>query len=255
MCMPRSNKHTISDAEFINAVKSSQSVAEALRIMGLPTHGSFYKFFKIRVEKLELDTAHFTGQAYLKGKTHNWSTSKISLEDILIENSTRVFRDSFKKRILDEGLIESKCSKCGLIDTWQAEPITLQIDHINGNPFDHRLSNLRLLCPNCHSQTPTYGSKNISKKNLKQKIKTHKVCIVCGGICKNRKAKYCESCYALKRKDLQSPYDRKKKIDWPPIQELLDRLAKSNYFRLAKELGVSDNAIRKHIKVSQNEQL
>jgi 5-methylcytosine-specific restriction endonuclease McrA len=65
-----------------------------------------------------------------------------------------------KSRLLKEKLIEYKCVKCGNTGEWQGEPLSLQLDHINGNNKDHRLENLRLLCPNCHSQTKTYSGKN-----------------------------------------------------------------------------------------------
>lgn len=55
---------------------------------------------------------------------------------------------------------EYKCEGCGIVD-WNGKPISLQLDHIDGCPTNHLLENLRLLCPNCHSQTPTYGSKKL----------------------------------------------------------------------------------------------
>ncbi|MGB2240169.1 MAG: HNH endonuclease [Pseudomonadales bacterium] len=52
------------------------------------------------------------------------------------------------------------CSSCGIGDEWNGKPITLQLDHINGVNNDHRLDNLRMLCPNCHSQTDTWCGRN-----------------------------------------------------------------------------------------------
>lgn len=52
-----------------------------------------------------------------------------------------------------------KCEVCGISD-YNGRPITLQVDHINGNPGDHRPSNLQLLCPNCHSQTEFFSGAN-----------------------------------------------------------------------------------------------
>jgi len=60
-----------------------------------------------------------------------------------------------------------ECSMCGIRD-WNDKEITLELDHINGNNRDHRLANIRLLCPNCHSQTPTWRGRN--KNSGKQKV-------------------------------------------------------------------------------------
>ena len=58
--------------------------------------------------------------------------------------------------------LEYKC-ECGITDTWQGKKITLELDHINGINSDNRIENLRYLCPNCHSQTPTFRGRNINK--------------------------------------------------------------------------------------------
>ena len=115
------------------------------------------------VRRLSLDTSHWTGQGHLKGKTHNW-TKKIPLSKILVVNSQYVSSSNLKRRLLREGVLEYLCSKCG-ITTWNEEPIILQLDHINGDNLDHRKENLRLLCPNCHSQTQTFAGRNIKKRD------------------------------------------------------------------------------------------
>lgn len=68
-------------------------------------------------------------------------------------------RTNIKQRLLRAGLLENRCMECGLSE-WLGEPLTVQIDHINGIHDDYRFENLRMLCPNCHSQTDTHGSKN-----------------------------------------------------------------------------------------------
>lgn len=66
-------------------------------------------------------------------------------------------------------LEHDKCACCG-ISSWNGKPITLEMDHINGSKFDNRLQNLRYLCPNCHSQTPTFRNRNIDRSNGIQKV-------------------------------------------------------------------------------------
>ena len=64
-----------------------------------------------------------------------------------------------KQRLIRAGILENRCEECGLTD-WRGKPLSIQIDHINGIKDDHRRENLRMLCPNCHSQTETFGSRN-----------------------------------------------------------------------------------------------
>lgn len=75
---------------------------------------------------------------------------------ILTESRSRY---TVKRRLLDAGLLRNVCDGCG-ISEWLGAPICIQIDHRNGISNDHRLENLRMLCPNCHSQTETYAARN-----------------------------------------------------------------------------------------------
>lgn len=65
-----------------------------------------------------------------------------------------------KALCLREGVFENQCKECGVKDTYNGKPLVMHLDHINGKSDDHRLVNLRMLCPNCHSQTSTYSGRN-----------------------------------------------------------------------------------------------
>jgi hypothetical protein len=148
------NRTKYTKKDFINAVKNNISVASVLKELGLKPTGSNYKFFYYRIEILGLDISHFLGQSHLKGQTHNFSPKK-QLSEILVKNSTFLNTSHLRERLVKEGIIEYKCAVCGLLE-WQNNKLSLHLDHINGINNDNRLKNLRLLCPNCHSQTSTY---------------------------------------------------------------------------------------------------
>jgi len=79
------------------------------------------------------------------------------------------FRSTIKRRLLAAGVLRNRCDECGLSE-WRGKPLSIQIDHINGVGTDHRVENLRMLCPNCHSQTATFGARN--RRQLFSKHKT-----------------------------------------------------------------------------------
>lgn len=151
------------DNQLIEAVKNSLSIAGVLKYLGLSPFGSRYKIFNMDIERLGLDISHFTGQGHLKGKTHSWS-KKRPLNEILVQNSNYTSIWLLKRRLIRAGLLRNGCYVCG-IDKWCGKKLNLQLDHINGNNRDHRLENLRMICPNCHSQTETFAGRNV-KNNL-----------------------------------------------------------------------------------------
>lgn len=150
----KSKIYQVSDEEFKNIVSNANSYSDCLRALGLGTNGgSSTDILKRRIKELNCSIDHFN-------QTNKKSyQAKYSLEEILVENSSYANIASLKKRLIKEKVLEYKCAICGLTE-WLNKPISLQLDHINGINNDHRIENLRFLCPNCHSQTDTFAGKN-----------------------------------------------------------------------------------------------
>ena len=93
-------------------------------------------------------------------KKRTTGNGKISLKHILEGKHPTYKTNHLKRRLIDEGIKTNKCEECSITE-WNGKPIICELDHINGNSKDHKLTNLRILCPNCHSQTDTYCRKKV----------------------------------------------------------------------------------------------
>lgn len=174
--------HTISQSDLEFIVSKSRSFREILTNLGLSPTKHRYKVLHTILDKFNISFVT------------TWVPSGVSklrpLSEVLTVNSTYTIEE-LKRRLIKEGLLKIKCynAECSISTSWLNNPITLQIDHINGVNNDNRIENLRLLCPNCHSQTPTYaGRRNKKPPNLCQICET-----------KPTKFKYCKSCAASRR--------------------------------------------------------
>jgi predicted RNA-binding Zn-ribbon protein involved in translation (DUF1610 family) len=145
----------------------------------------------------------------------------------------KVDRQHIKRVIIREQLIPYSCAICPVESKWQGNALSLHLDHINGVSNDNRLSNLRFLCPNCHSQTSTYCG-----KQLKGNVYSDPRCMDCNSKVIN-KSNRCRSCAAKRQRT---------KINWPATSLLTMMVEEMGYQETARRLEVSGNAIKKRIR-------
>ena len=152
-------------AELTQLVRNSRSIAQVLLALGIRTEGRPSYELRARIQSEGLDTSHFRGRGWARGETKHTSPTLAKLamkqrrpdSEVFVENSPETCGPRIVRRLLEMGW-EYACRECEIRD-WRGMPLALHLDHINGVNNDNRLGNLRLLCPNCHSQTPTYCGK------------------------------------------------------------------------------------------------
>lgn len=135
-----------------HAIQTTNSMRQAAASIRL-NYSTFTKYAK----RFGLWTSNQGG----RGNQKPSSNSKIPLDDILKGMHPAYKRGHLKSRLLKAGIKKNVCERCDTAE-WMNSPLVCHLDHKNGDPYDHRLENLQILCPNCHSQTETYCGRNIT---------------------------------------------------------------------------------------------
>jgi hypothetical protein len=132
------------DQDVINSSKEVNSIAQLLRKLNLKEAGGNYAHIKKTLQRLKINTDHWTGQGWSKGQQKkDWSQySKVG---------------HFKKHLINKK--GHKCENCGLTE-WQKQSIVLEVHHEDGDRTNNDFSNLKLLCCNCHALTHNWRNKN-----------------------------------------------------------------------------------------------
>lgn len=155
--------------ELQRLLNESDSFVDVFRKIGVDPYNGNHKTLNRRIEEEGLSLVKL--KANRSNFYSNRQLPKLSDSEVFCENSS-YNRQWLKKRILDQNLMPYLCAECGVGDKYNDKPLKLQLDHKNGINDDSRLDNLRFLCPNCHSQTPTFGTKRFKGTGAK-KIKAY----------------------------------------------------------------------------------
>lgn len=138
-----------------NIIKNSATKIEVINKLELTHQGANYRTILKYANLFEIDIAHLNINKDKKMDNFN----KKCLLEILVENST-FGTTHLKERLYNEGIKERKCELCGQDENWQGKKMSLILDHINGVHDDHRLDNLRIVCPNCNATLDTHCKGN-----------------------------------------------------------------------------------------------
>ncbi|MEU5049888.1 HNH endonuclease [Streptomyces sp. NPDC021096] len=149
------NRLTLPEDRLREAVADATSFADVMRALGLAVNDTNHRRVRRGVTQLKLDTSHF--------KRRTWGTVEVAepraiADEVLRvrpEGSPRENRQRLHRALAETG-VPYRCVSCGNEGEWLGRPITLQIDHVNGDWLDNRPENLRYLCPNCHALTDTW---------------------------------------------------------------------------------------------------
>lgn len=238
--------------EYIkNIISTSLNKTEVLEKLGLMNHGGNFKSLTTFINDNKINIDHFKD----RGKRKVFIKYK-NINDILVDNSTYKCTNHLKNRLYREGIKNRECEMCGQGEEWNGRKMSLILDHKNGIPNDNRLENLRILCPNCNATLETHCKGHRHDKKSSRKL--YDIC-KCGGK-KRISSKNCKDCYKMIRKKKRTE-DNTTKIDFitsmrnrriverPSYDILVKEIDEFGYVGTGKKYGVSDNAVRKWIKL------
>ncbi|MEX1141231.1 MAG: hypothetical protein WD993_05200 [Thermoleophilaceae bacterium] len=182
----------------------------------------------------EIATDHFDPNY---GKHRYGRERRTPLSAVLVEGSS-FSRGTLKKRLYEHGLKDRRCELCGQGEMWRGKRMSLILDHTNGVRDDHRLENLRIVCPNCAATLSTHCGRNVPRE---------RECRRCGTsfepLAGDRH--YCSVACSKKGQGLGLPRPERRKVERPSKQQLLADLEHMSYRAVGRKYGVSDNAVRK----------
>lgn len=215
---------------FEEVIKKSINLIDVCRNLSLSLNYGNQQTIKKYIELYDINIDHF----FIPLSSGN---KKLTFDEILVENSDYRHTTNLKYRLYKEGLKQRCCELCGQGEYWNGKKMSLILDHINGVNNDNRITNLRIVCPNCNATLDTHckGSNKLSNKYIKIEKKDK----FCGcGVKIDEQSNKCMTCSSISQR----------KVDRPSLDILLEEVERLGFSATGRKYGVSDNAIRKWIK-------
>jgi HNH endonuclease len=227
------------------AIAASRSWSESLRRLGMCHTGGAHQVLRKYAALWEIPTDHFDPYAAVRGSGVN---RRRPLEQILVEHST-YSRNHLKERLYESGLKQPICERCGQGELWRGEVMGMILDHINGVANDHRIENLRILCPNCAATLETHCARG------RRLLRVEQACVRCGTpfVPKTATQRYCSRECGTRWDRSGIPRPATRRVDRPPYAQLAREIRAIGFSATARRYGVSDNAIRKWMRAYERE--
>lgn len=229
-----------SEEDLREAISQAVCWADALRFLGYEVKGANYRTLQRHARQWGISTDHFDKNA---GRRRAALNQQIPLDQALVKGSTYP-RGRLKRRLLALGIKQPICELCGQGEYWHGRRMSLILDHINGVANDHRLENLRMVCPNCAATLETHCGRNTPRV---------RICPGCRSPFEPRNAqhRYCsQECWGRVAAHVYrgKSHPGARKVPRPSYEQLMTDLESMSMLAVGRKYGVSDNAVRKWIR-------